>query len=264
MLCSLSKLKASNVCAVDGPIGKIKDFYFDEKNWIIRYMLIDSDGYLNRSNGFISTSSISNIDMGANRIQVNFSSNSIGKKHRSKKEVDQLTGQQKEKQHEIQFSDFFKRPSSWGLMDYPWVVGPQGVIYENIQGKNEIRLQSSQPNLPSYNQISKYQVHAVNAYLGHIKDILINDETWQFQFLEVAKGAWITSQSTLIPYDLIEQLNPEGMNIDVLTDRMMVSTAPIYDADNAPIFYFENILEHYKAYTQIKPAEIKRLELSNQ
>ncbi len=263
MFCSLNKIKSYNVQAYDGPIGKIKDFYFDEKNWIIRYLLIDSDGYLNRSNGFISTSSISNIDPIANIIRVNFSSNHIGRNTEAHIEIKQKENNHRERQMEIQFSDFFKRPNSWGHLDGPWVVGPQGVIYENMVGKNEIRLQSCQPNLPSYNQLAKYQVHAINAYLAPIKDILINEDTWQFNFLELEKGAWQPSQSTLVPYDLIERLNMEERNIEVLTDHFLLSSAPDYDAENLSGNYFEKILLHYKAYTQIRPEHVKRLELSN-
>ncbi|MBI2521667.1 MAG: hypothetical protein HYV97_14730 [Bdellovibrio sp.] len=263
MLCSLNKLKFCNVVAYDGPIGKIKDFYFDERNWNIRYLLIDSDGYLNRSIGFISTTSVSNIDIDANKLHVNFSSSSIGKNTRLKIDTGLNSSNQRDKQIAIQFSDFFKRPVGWGLMDSPWVVGPQGTVYENMQGKNEIRVPTGQPNLPSYNQITKFQVHAVNAIFGPIKDILINDDTWQFQFLELEKGDWLPSQSTLLPYDLIEKLNTEAMNIEVLTDRTLVLSSPNYCPDNTPHYYFESILDHYKAYTQIRPDQLKRLELSH-
>ena len=256
MLCSLNKLKMYDVVANDGQIGKIKDYYFDEKNWVVRYLLIDSCGYLNRSNGFISTSSVSNIDMRANKIHVNFSISKIGLNTKTKKETNP-----REKKIDIQFSDFFERPSYWGFLDSPWVVGPQGVIYENIPGKNEIRLPSGQPNLPSYNQITRYQVHAIDAFLGQIVDILVNEDTWQFQFLELEKENWTDWQSTLLPYDLIERLNPGARNIEVLTNRNLVLTSPTYNPKSLPNFYFESILQHYQDYTQLRPEEIKRLEL---
>ena len=46
MLRSLKQLYENKLGAVDGEIGRIKDFYFDDQNWAIRYLVADTGTWL--------------------------------------------------------------------------------------------------------------------------------------------------------------------------------------------------------------------------
>jgi PRC-barrel domain protein len=46
-------LKISN-SARDGDIGKAKEFYFDDENWTVRYLVADTGGWLNSRRVLIS------------------------------------------------------------------------------------------------------------------------------------------------------------------------------------------------------------------
>jgi hypothetical protein len=40
MLRSMNDLKDYTIQAVDGNIGHVKDFYFDDKTWVVRYLIV--------------------------------------------------------------------------------------------------------------------------------------------------------------------------------------------------------------------------------
>ena len=46
MLTHLKALKKYSIRAKDGEIGSIVDFYFDDKEWIIRYFVLDTGTWL--------------------------------------------------------------------------------------------------------------------------------------------------------------------------------------------------------------------------
>jgi hypothetical protein len=42
MLCSVKRLRGQPILAADGPIGYIVDVYFDDRNWKVRYLVLDT------------------------------------------------------------------------------------------------------------------------------------------------------------------------------------------------------------------------------
>jgi hypothetical protein len=42
MLRSIKQLCGTKLGAMDGEIGHVKDFYFDDKNWAVRYVVADT------------------------------------------------------------------------------------------------------------------------------------------------------------------------------------------------------------------------------
>ena len=46
MLRSLKDLEDYTIRATDGKIGHVKDFYFDDAAWAIRYLIVDTGTWL--------------------------------------------------------------------------------------------------------------------------------------------------------------------------------------------------------------------------
>lgn len=43
---SLKRLCGNKLGASDGDIGRVKDFYFDDQNWAVRYVIADTSSWL--------------------------------------------------------------------------------------------------------------------------------------------------------------------------------------------------------------------------
>ena len=46
MLQNIKKLYGHKLAAIDGEIGQVKDFFFDDKTWVIRYLVADTGSWL--------------------------------------------------------------------------------------------------------------------------------------------------------------------------------------------------------------------------
>src|ERR1039457_7661886 len=54
MLRSINDLENYAIHATDGIIGHVKDFYFDDKAWVIRYLVVDAGTWLSSRKLLIS------------------------------------------------------------------------------------------------------------------------------------------------------------------------------------------------------------------
>ncbi len=48
MLRSLKDLEHYRVSATDGDIGRVVNFFIDDERWIIRYLIVETGGFLHR------------------------------------------------------------------------------------------------------------------------------------------------------------------------------------------------------------------------
>jgi len=46
MLRNIKNLRGYVIRAIDGTIGKVNDFYFDDEDWSIRYLVVDTGSWL--------------------------------------------------------------------------------------------------------------------------------------------------------------------------------------------------------------------------
>ena len=58
MLPSTNDLKAYTVGASDGAIGHVRDVYFDDESWVVRYLVVETGAWLSSRKVLISPISI--------------------------------------------------------------------------------------------------------------------------------------------------------------------------------------------------------------
>lgn len=54
MLRSMNDLKGYQIQATDGTIGHVKDFYFDDEWWTVRYLVVETGNWFNNRKVLIS------------------------------------------------------------------------------------------------------------------------------------------------------------------------------------------------------------------
>ena len=46
MLASLRALKSFSIGTVDGDVGRVRDAYFEDQGWTVRYLVVDTSHWL--------------------------------------------------------------------------------------------------------------------------------------------------------------------------------------------------------------------------
>jgi hypothetical protein len=62
MLQSIKQFYGIKLGASDGDIGHVKDFYFDDRNWAVRYLIADTGTWLSGRKVLLSPHSLGRLD----------------------------------------------------------------------------------------------------------------------------------------------------------------------------------------------------------
>jgi hypothetical protein len=107
MLIKAKTLKGYKLHSKDGEIGKVKEFYFDDKHWAIRYLVIDTASWWVGKKVLVSPQWIDHVSWEDNKVFVNLSRESI-KQSPEYSEENLLT-----RDYETQLHRYYNRNVYW-------------------------------------------------------------------------------------------------------------------------------------------------------
>ena len=77
MLRSIKQLYGDKLGARDGEIGQVKDFYFDDQNWAVRYLVADTGSWLPGRQVLISPHAFGSLDQAGKVLRVNLTKEAV-------------------------------------------------------------------------------------------------------------------------------------------------------------------------------------------
>ena len=108
MLRSVSELEKYTIGAADGAIGSVKDCYFDDEAWVIRYLVVATGAWLVGREVLISPFSVGDPDENARVLPVSLTKDQV----RHSPNID--SEKPVSRQHEIGYSAYYGYPNYWG------------------------------------------------------------------------------------------------------------------------------------------------------
>lgn len=242
MLRNSKDLEGSAISATDGAIGDVTDLYFDDEEWVIRYLVVSTGAWLANRKVLISPVALR---------QRQWSQKSLGAsltQEQVKNSPDIDTDRPVSRQHELQYLEYYRYPSYWKGA-YLWGAGPNPnmmPIGAGYDGSPDPQSQTGDLHLRSCNAVMKYHVHASDGDIGHVQGLLIDDETWAIRYLIVNTSNWWLGHRALVAPQWINDVNGFSSNITVDLTRNTLKNAPPYDAASPPDRWQEiEIFEYY-------------------
>src|ERR1700722_4514039 len=77
MLTNAAFLKGLSIQATDGELGTVDQFYFDDETWAIRYLTVETGGWLGGRSVLISPISVVHTDWPAKRLDVSLTKKQV-------------------------------------------------------------------------------------------------------------------------------------------------------------------------------------------
>src|SRR5471032_1189559 len=108
MLRSLKELENFAIHATDGNIGHVKDFYFDDESWVIRYLVVETGTWLSSRKVLISPVQIGRPDLTKKVIPTSIT------KEQVKNSPDIDTEKPVSRQDEARYLGYYGYPYYWG------------------------------------------------------------------------------------------------------------------------------------------------------
>jgi hypothetical protein len=234
MLRSVKSLEGFAIGATDGTFGKLKNFYFDDESWVVRYLVVDTDAWLGNREVLISPYSISQPGWEGSVLPATISKRQI--KDSPNIETDKPVS----RQYERSYLGYYGYPFYWGGSGlwgegyYPGtrLTGADPQDYDGYQGY--LRAPSSDdgdPHLRSCNAVKGYHIKASDGEIGHVQGFLVDDITWSIRYLIVNTSNWWVGHQVLVSPEWIQDVSWLGSYIQVSLDRQAIKNAPAYDED---------------------------------
>ena len=212
MLDKAKTLTGYSLHSVDGDIGKAKDFYFDDRDWTIRYLVADTGEWLISRQVLISPHSLAGVDRNQGSIMVKLTKDQI--EHSPTLNRDKPVS----RQFERAYFGFYGLPVYFGFEP------------DRIKAGNsaQTRKKRGDPDLRSTHAVSGHHVQAADGEIGHVEDFLIDDQTWAIRYLIVDTRDWLPGRKVLISPKWIEQVSWSQKQVVVDLPREAVRRAPEY------------------------------------
>lgn len=244
MLTNLKDILGYRLKATDDEIGRVRDFYFDDRQWAVRYLVADTGNWLRGRKVILAPASLGEPDPVEKEIPVSLTTEQI----EQSPSIDE--DKPVSRQHEKQIAGYFNWPVYWAPIGVPaaGMVPPRVAPRPAEPEIDPAAERESDPHLRSVDEVIGYTVEARDGDVGRVHDAIV-DSDWVLRYLVVATSTWlpeVVSGSVLICPEWASDVNwPDG-TVHVDLTRKQVQTSPPYDADQGVTrAYEEQLHEHY-------------------
>jgi hypothetical protein len=265
MLRSIKELNGYTITALDDePVGTVHDFYFDDHQWVIRYLVVDTGTWLPGRKVLISPVSLGRPDWnGHHSFPVNLTKEQI------KNSPDIDTDKPIERQQEAHLIDYYQwpaywaGPSTWGMGMQPFIAyggivrpsDPTGAVntpgpitsdQEAVLEKAYTQERTGDPHLRSADEVINYYIEASDGDVGHVEDFLVDDQSWTIRYMVVDTRNWLPGKKVLVAIQWIKEITWAESRVYVDLSRARIKNSPEYDPA-APLnrAYEAELHDHY-------------------
>jgi hypothetical protein len=240
---SVSHLVGGTVRAKDGDLGRVKEFYFDDHKWTIRYMVVDTGRWLQGRQALISTVALKKPQWKSRVFPVNLTKEQV----KNSPSID--TDKPVSRQHEAKLHNYYDWPIYWttGLEPYAGIGYPVPThLSPPAKGKKALPERPADPNLRSMRQVTGYYIQAIDGEIGHVHDFIVDDETWAIRYVVVNTQNWLPGKKVLVFPAWISRVSWDKSKVFVDLLRESVKNSPAFDPSK-PVSrgYEERLFDHY-------------------
>src|ERR1017187_6074775 len=170
MLIKAKTLNGYKLDSLDGEIGKVKEFYFDDRHWTIRYLVADTGNWLTGRKVLISPYALNSVIKSEKHLSVDL----------TQKQIENSPSLDSRKPVSRQFEDdyygYYGWPTYWSGQ-YPWGANPYIEHDRNKWGQFTPGAKAWDRHLRNTHAVTGYHIATLDGDISHVDDFIIDDET---------------------------------------------------------------------------------------
>lgn len=233
MLWNLSGINGYPITARDGQLGSVSDILFDDTNWLVRWLVVDTGHWLPGRKVLLPPSVVRHIDSKEQQVLVDLTMQQVEDSPNTD------TDRPVSRQIETNIYNFYGWSPYWGnglfTDPYGYVEGdamavPSLELPLRDADVAEIECGEDDPHLRSINAVTGYHIHATDGEIGHVADFILEDADWSIRYLVVDTKNWWPGRKVLISPRLAHEIDWTNQLVNLDVDRKKVEDRPAYDA----------------------------------
>ena len=224
MLRAVSDLTGYSIGATDGAIGEVEGLYFDDQRWTVRYLVVDTSGWLAGRRVLVSPWAIRGVDAANKSIAVALTRTQV----ENSPSVE--TQQPVDRRYEMEYSRYYGYPYYW-TGPYLWGAEAYPLPLAGPASSPPRRTRRARGRSPSaqHRAVTGYYIQATDGDIGHVEDFLVEDRSWTIRYVVVDTRNWWPGKKVLVSPDWITRVDWYDSKVHVDLARDTIKNSPEYD-----------------------------------
>ncbi|MGD0614245.1 MAG: PRC-barrel domain-containing protein [Verrucomicrobiota bacterium] len=207
MFQSIKQLCGVKLGASDGAIGHVKDCYFDDQIWAVRYVVADTGSWLPGRQVLISPHAFGSLEQAGKVLRVNL----------TRKQIEDSPSIESHKPVSRQFEEEYHRyygwpyywqgDGLWGMSGFPILelpATPLPIEPATARGPQPARADA---HLRSTQAVDGYRLQASDGVIGHVCDFMMDAQSWAIRQLVIKTGHRFSGKEVQIPTRKVDRIS---------------------------------------------------------
>lgn len=231
MLRTTKEIFGYEVKGYEENVGKVDDLLFMDKDFLIRYLVVNIGPILFGRKVLISPVALGEPDWVSQQFPVNLTKEQI------KESPDIKTDQPISELDLDKLHTYYRWPKFWAPLN-PRVGTPTDLQKTKPEHRTDtVRLsiqkqkQLDEPKLRSVDEIIGYDVLGNDGVAGKVEDVIIDDQIWKLHYLVVNTGSIFSHKKVLLAIDWIDWFRHRKSQLKVDIPVKMIQDSPEFDPE---------------------------------
>jgi hypothetical protein len=234
--------------ASDGEIGHVHDLLFDDSNWRVRWLVVDTGSWLPGRKVLLHPFAMAQADKARRTAGVDLTLAQV--EASSGIVTDEPVSRQME--HGLHAYYGWNAVSGMGHFSTNAIATPLsppplvGVSTVLEAPADRAGATVRDPHLRSLAEVTGYHIDATDGEIGHLTDIMLDDASWTIKYLVIATRNWWPGVQVLVSPAAVTHIRWEDRRVVVGIAREKIKCSPIWDPaiaiDRA---YTDQVDKHY-------------------
>jgi len=243
MLMNARALQGFKLQGINGEVGKVAQFLFDDHHWTIRYLVAETGDWLTNRQVLISPYAIISVNVETKHMSLNL----------TKKQIEDSplleTNMPVSRQFEESYSGYYGLPYYW-VGPFVWGAFPELSRNIGVSGKEDNSGKPLDPNLRSVMDVAGHTIESTNGEVGTAVDFVIDDLAWMIRYIIVETGSWWSGRKVVISPRWISRISWHDRKVFIHLTREAIRESPAYSEELINSREYERRLHsHYNVKT---------------
>ncbi|ADQ13953.1 PRC-barrel domain-containing protein [Halanaerobium hydrogeniformans] len=236
MLRKLNDLKGFTVQGKKKELGKASDFYFDQDHFVLRYLVLETDGWLKQEQTLISTDEIEAVDYNKKEIKTAMTAEELenGPSLEKNKPISKIMEEKVVKYYDWPL--YWASSTPGGVPTIPAGTKMREKLFDFETLTDEEKQEKEEEldsNLRSLNEISGYEIQAVDKSFAKVKDLFVDEEDWLIRYLLIDTRKILPAKKVIIAPEWIRHISWDRKQVFIKKSKKEIKNAPKYKEDDA-------------------------------
>ena len=214
----MKDLRGNRIATRGAAIGSVKDVYFDDEKLAVRYLVVDTGGWLTGRRVLLSPASLAAPVGGV--IPARLTREQIEGAPGLEHDLPVSRLYEKAHAHHYRYPYYWGGPLLWGFAAAPLALGmedAESAAFERMAQQNEHNANES--HLRSASEIAGYRVQARDGPMGKIDDFVIEDNDWSLKGMIVDTREWWPGGQVEVAAEVIDTIDWESREVRLSLTR---------------------------------------------